>query len=586
MFKYCIITDTNSINTNKKYTHTNDNFILELETFTNNKCKINTSIPEIKYYVNLINKNLETSLFNDSINLEYYYYDKNVINSLFNYKQKNTIIKKLYEIIINQGTLDRTKYIFNYLKNKEGLYYTPILDFYISNKKLFGLIIDMLHNIINHPKANTYYNPRPDYISSINDKYINHIKVESKLEILEYINDIYNILQSLDDVLESDNNYKFQIECEIFQLSTIAYHILLISVLEFNKYYLESITIPNINSNITIYKVNYNNRNTVDKFDSLLEKEFKNIGWHGSNLINWYSIFYNGLVAGTEKQGTVANGTAYGEGIYISDTSNYSLNYSSVSRYYNKNSNKDNSKSNNIILGLFQIEGGLDKYKKSTNIFVIPKSELVCMRYLVVGTETNIRKHITTLDKYFIKTHTTNKLQEKQNMKKKGNGRIMKEIKMMDKYNHCNTDSNGLEMKFNVLEDQINIWRCQMSKNNFIDCKDLFTDFDKYNINAVEFEILLPESYPFEPPFIRIVSPRFEFLSGHITRGGSICMELLTKQGWTSSVSIDKVLLMIKQNMMDGNARIDSRMLGKVYGYREAVEAYDRMLRNHPEWNK
>lgn len=585
MFKYSTITENSDTHT-KTYKHNNDKFILELETVTNAKCKINTDILEIKYYVNFLNKTLDTISYNDSINLDYYFYDTNILSILFNYKHKDTIIKKLYETIIKQESLDRSKYIFNYLKNKEGLYYTPILDFYISNKKLFGLIIDMLHNIINHPKANTYYNPKPVYISSIDDKYINHIKTESKTEILDYVNDIYNILLSLDEVLESDNKYKFQIETEIFQLSTIAYHILLVSVLEFNKYYLESITIPNINSNITIYKVNYNDRNTVDKFDSLLDKQFKNIGWHGSNLINWYSIFYNGLVAGTKKQGTVANGTAYGEGIYISDTSNYSLSYSSTSRYYNKNINKENTKSNNIILGLFQIDGGLDKYKKSTNIFVIPNSELVCMRYLVVGTETNIRKNITILDNYFIKSHTTNKQEEKKVMKKKGNGRIMKEIKMMEKYNQGSVDNNGLEMNFNILEDQINIWRCHITKNNFTDCKDLITDFEKYNINAVEFEVLLPERYPFEPPFIRIVSPRFEFLSGHITRGGSICMELLTRQGWTSSISIDKVLLMIKQNMMDGNARIDSRMIGKVYGYREAVEAYDRMLRNHPEWNK
>lgn len=582
MFKYCIITENSNINT-KTYKHVNKHFILELETVTDCKCNINTNIPEIKYYINFLNKNLETISYNNSINLDYYIYNKYILGLLFNYKNKDTIIKKLYETIIKQETPNKTKYIFNYLKNKEGLYYTPILDFYISNKKLFGLIIDMLHNIINHPKANIYYNPRPDYISSIDDKYINHIKTETKHEILEYINDIYNILMSIDEVLETDNKYKFQIECEIFQLSTIAYHILLISVLEFNKYYLEAITIPNINSNITIYKVNYNDRNTVDKFDTLLNKEFKNIGWHGSNLINWYSIFYNGLVAGTTKQGTVVNGKAYGEGIYISDTSNYSIYYSSNSRYY-KNSNEDNSKSNNIILGLFQIEGGLDKYKKRTNIFVIPKSELVCMRYLVVGTETNIKNHITILDNYFIKTHNINKLEEKRVMK--SNGRIMKEIKMMDKYNQGSVDNNGLEMKFNVLEDQINIWRCKMSKNNFTDCKDLFTDFNKYNIDYVEFEVLLPGQYPFEPPFIRVISPIFKFLSGHITRGGSICMELLTKQGWISGICIDKVLLMIKQNMIDGNARIDSSMLGKVYGYQEAVKAYDRMLRNHPEWNK
>lgn len=581
MFKYCDIIYNND--KSKLFRHINSNFILELEIISVNKCKINTDINEFKYYINFFNKNLNLISYNDIINSNEYYYDEQLLKLLFDYKQKDTIIDKLYKKIISKELLYNSKYIFNYLKDKEGLYYTPVLDFYIGNKKLFGLITDMLHNIINHPKANNYFNPRPDYISSINDKYICHTQNECKTDILDNITDIYNILQSLDDVLKSDNKYRFRFETDIFQLSTIAYHIILVSILEFNKYYLESITIPNISSNITIYKVEYNDRTTVDKFDSILNKELKNIGWHGSNLINWYSIFYNGLVAGTKKECSVVNGSVYGEGIYISDTSNYSINYSCNSRYNKNNKGKLN---NNVILGLFQVEGGLEKYKKNTNIYVVPDSNLVCMRYLIVGTTDNIKKNIINLDNYFIKSHTSKKKEEQQVITKTGNGRIMKEIKMMEKYNEGVIDDNGLDMKFNILEDQINIWRFHISKNNFIESKNLFSDFEKYNIDYVDIEVLLPERYPFDPPFIRIVSPRFEFLSGHITRGGSICMELLTKQGWTSSISIDKVLLMIKQNIMDGNARVDSNMIGKIYGYHEAVEAYDRMLRNHPEWNK
>lgn len=37
------------------------------------------------------------------------------------------------------------------------------------------------------------------------------------------------------------------------------------------------------------------------------------------------------------------------------------------------------------------------------------------------------------------------------------------------------------------------------------------------------------------PPFVRVVRPRFQFRTGHVTIGGSICMELLTLSGWNSS---------------------------------------------------
>ncbi|CAK9076272.1 Ubiquitin-conjugating enzyme E2 Q2 (E2 ubiquitin-conjugating enzyme Q2) (Ubiquitin carrier protein Q2) (Ubiquitin-protein ligase Q2), partial [Durusdinium trenchii] len=40
---------------------------------------------------------------------------------------------------------------------------------------------------------------------------------------------------------------------------------------------------------------------------------------------------------------------------------------------------------------------------------------------------------------------------------------------------------------------------------------------------AVVLEVLFPDSYPMQPPFIRIVRPRFQMHTGHITVGGSIC---------------------------------------------------------------
>jgi len=43
--------------------------------------------------------------------------------------------------------------------------------------------------------------------------------------------------------------------------------------------------------------------------------------------------------------------------------------------------------------------------------------------------------------------------------------------------------------------------------------------------------------YPVDPPFVRVVRPRFAFHSGHVTIGGSICMELLTRSGWSPCAS-------------------------------------------------
>lgn len=66
--------------------------------------------------------------------------------------------------------------------------------------------------------------------------------------------------------------------------------------------------------------------------------------------------------------------------------------------------------------------------------------------------------------------------------------------------------------------------------------------FLKKNITML---IAFPPSYPFNPPFCRILRPSkiarglfltfvgFAFRTGHVTVGGSICMELLTNKGWS-----------------------------------------------------
>lgn len=575
MYKYAEMSNNCIIHTNNMY---------KLDLIEGEQYNLTTEHDDMKYYIYMAcnaSKLCDESLYNynDILYIKALTFNTDILSILFNYKQKPIILKKLYEYIITNSNPRYHKYIFNCFKNTEKQYYTPLTDFYITNNKLLGLIIDMLRNIINHPKAYEYYNPRPDYIYKITNDYIYANCINNDKQVINStLSNIYSTLENIDDILKNDTNYKYKIESELFQNYTLGYHILYISILEFNKFYLEPMIISNITNNITIYKIHYNNKSVADKFDKLLHTEKNNIGWHGSNISNWYNILYNGLVAGSKKNNTIKNGSAYGEGIYISDTLGYSITYSKTI------TNKD--KNSQVMVGVFQIENGITKYKKANQIYVIPDSNLVCMRYLIVGSPSVISKNITSLDNYFIKSHTVNTLEDTQTIQRKGNGRIMKEIKLMTQYNTGEVDNNGLDMRFNLLNDQINIWRCQILKDNFKDYNALYQDFINYTINAIEFEILLPEKYPFEPPFIRIVKPRFEFLSGHITRGGSICMELLTKQGWTSSISIDKVLLMIKQNIMDGKARIDSNYISHEYSYREAVEAYDRMLKNHPEWTK
>jgi len=44
---------------------------------------------------------------------------------------------------------------------------------------------------------------------------------------------------------------------------------------------------------------------------------------------------------------------------------------------------------------------------------------------------------------------------------------------------------------------------------------------------------------------------------GHVTQGGAICMELLTKQGWSPAYTIEAVIMQVTATLTKGDARIN-----------------------------
>lgn len=46
------------------------------------------------------------------------------------------------------------------------------------------------------------------------------------------------------------------------------------------------------------------------------------------------------------------------------------------------------------------------------------------------------------------------------------------------------------------------------------------------------------------------------FSGGYVLVGGAICMELLTKQGWSSAYTVEAVIMQIAATLVKGKARI------------------------------
>jgi ubiquitin-conjugating enzyme E2 Q len=114
----------------------------------------------------------------------------------------------------------------------------------------------------------------------------------------------------------------------------------------------------------------------------------------------------------------------------------------------------------------------------------------------------------------------------------------------------------------------------------------LAQDLAALRTDCVELRVSFSSDYPFAPPFVRVVRPRFQFHTGHVTIGGSICMELLTRSGWLPTNDFESLLIQVRSEMLAGNARLDLSAKGPraEYSEDEARRAFERVARDHG-WN-
>lgn len=113
----------------------------------------------------------------------------------------------------------------------------------------------------------------------------------------------------------------------------------------------------------------------------------------------------------------------------------------------------------------------------------------------------------------------------------------------------------------------------------------LADDMAQKQIKSVVLEIRFGHDFPYSPPYVRVVRPRFKTFNegggGHVVMGGAMCMELLTNSGWSGINSMESVLLQVRLAIAsEPFARLDTR-LGGDYNTMEAAEGFIRACRAH-----
>ncbi|KAF1404772.1 Ubiquitin-conjugating enzyme E2 Q2, partial [Spheniscus humboldti] len=155
--------------------------------------------------------------------------------------------------------------------------------------------------------------------------------------------------------------------------------------------------------------------------------------------------------------------------------------------------------------------------------------------------------------------------------------RLMKELRDIYRSQSYKTGIYSVEL----VNDSLYEWHVKLLK---VDPdsplhSDLQVLKEKEGVEYILLNFSFKDNFPFDPPFVRVVSP--VLTGGYVLGGGALCMELLTKQGWSSAYSIESVIMQINATLVKGKARVHFGANKNQYNLARAQQSYKSLVQIH-----
>ncbi|XP_067831977.1 ubiquitin-conjugating enzyme E2 Q1 isoform X2 [Heptranchias perlo] len=155
--------------------------------------------------------------------------------------------------------------------------------------------------------------------------------------------------------------------------------------------------------------------------------------------------------------------------------------------------------------------------------------------------------------------------------------RLMKELRDIYRSESFKAGNYAVEL----VNDSLYDWNVKILKVDQDSAlhNDLQILKEKEGVDFILLNFSFKDNFPFDPPFVRVVSPVLS--GGYVLGGGAICMELLTKQGWSSAYSIESVIMQISATLVKGKARIQFGANKSQYSLTRAQQSYKSLVQIH-----
>lgn len=302
-------------------------------------------------------------------------------------------------------------------------------------------------------------------------------------------------------------------------------------------------------SGVKIFRVSHFDNGSVVDTDRYL--------FHGSSSDRWYSIISSGVKVMSNTT-LMSNAAVYGPGVYLSNSINTARGY---------------ARGDILIIGVFRTSIAYsDKCVKTPSIYVVPDTSKIQLAYLLVLNNKSISTSTLTSVGNLYEQKPVSAAVGQSVASRISGPRLIREKKILE--------SNGF--KITIPDDNnINVWQISVPSSNIDQTSILFKDMTKTHLTELVFEFRFPHDYPMGIPFVRVIRPVFKFLTGHITKGGAICLDTLTRENWSPALSVLGVISTIISVINDGDGALDMCRLTDQYSFSEAKDTFDRLRRVH-----
>lgn len=115
-------------------------------------------------------------------------------------------------------------------------------------------------------------------------------------------------------------------------------------------------------------------------------------------------------------------------------------------------------------------------------------------------------------------------------------------------------EAKTLGYQFSLVDrENLSKWTVKLSDLN--PEGSLAKDLARHQLDpSIDLELSLPDGFPMEPPFARVLYPQIS--GGFVFQRGGICFEPLTMKGWAPSMSLPALAIAIKGIFDFGDARV------------------------------